>query len=989
MALFKNLEECLKAIKALEAVGIRNEAFYEEKRRLEAEQRIKEEELIFSTMAAHNKYMSPEKEQVIREMTDQLLKEGDDANQPCLLLGKVQCGKTDTFQSIIGLCFDKGIDIAIILTKANNTLSEQTINRLIGKDGAFELFKDNRKFEQKRKVDVYEILDLYRRGGIHVSQLKDSSRKFIIVAKKEPTNLEDLINLFEKDPLMREKRVLICDDEADFASRTYYQRKGKADLMRIAELIETLIKMPKYCRYLQVTATPSSLYLQPDNTIMLRGEKEASVWLPRYTGLVPIHDKYVGGKQYFIDSQEGDWDEDGNFYPANMYGHLFHAVTEDCRQILSSPDDFYKEDPLHSETLRPLKAAIIGYMVATAIRRIQQRKKYEEAPDDKKGELQEYVSSCVIHCEIETSRHKIQSEYISNLIETVRNIIVDDNVHDEHLADLQKDAYDDFERSYNLAKEQGEIDVDFPSRIEVEEELRDLLERIDYDITIVNSANSFKKDDRGQLKLEHAMNFFIGGSILDRGITIDNMLCFFYGRFPSKVQMDTALQHSRMYGNRSKEDMACTRFFTTEDIYDILKTINKFDDYIYEYLKANRGNVQSNDFTRILIGYDPRIAPTAGAKYSPSNTRTVKPKERTYPVGFQTLEADECEPIIGKIDGIIAKVQAENKPDEDGFFLMHYNYVKEILNLIEQTYVYCKDFENLDRVYDFNEMLVPLHHLTFNTDGMVLVKINKEREASRKRSNPLDKRGPFMDAPESGSEVRVDREKAIDRPVVVLLRQKGLEAQGWRNTPFYWPTMTNPQVMQSGVFTLDGNKKFKAPKKQIALETLGNYPKDELLEMPIPREGLFEILAGKANALQKPITNVTARMFLEKDLMGNYLRVEGTDPEKRYHLMSFNNGIFPWEIHSYKYLYLRTSMDKSGSQAIIKLDEEDPYTLLYEEVEDKDIKYDALNNAREEVDKEKCKWYIEYHISDILETKFAGQDEELFEAYINSLDDPQ
>ena len=102
----------------------------DEKDRIERESNISDDEFIFGTMAANNPFMTEEKEKVVRDMVDQLMKEDETAKQPCLLLGKVQCGKTDTFLSIMGLCFDRGIDIAVVMTKGTNTLTKQTIQRL-------------------------------------------------------------------------------------------------------------------------------------------------------------------------------------------------------------------------------------------------------------------------------------------------------------------------------------------------------------------------------------------------------------------------------------------------------------------------------------------------------------------------------------------------------------------------------------------------------------------------------------------------------------------------------------------------------------------------------------------------------------------------------------------------------------------------------------------------------------------------------------------
>ena len=115
---FETMQELQDYVDFLESKGREIPQWVnDEKERLERESRITDEEYIFSTMAANNKFMTEEKEKVVREMVNQLLIEGPNATDPCLLLGKVQCGKTDTFLSIMGLCFDKGIDIAVVMTK--------------------------------------------------------------------------------------------------------------------------------------------------------------------------------------------------------------------------------------------------------------------------------------------------------------------------------------------------------------------------------------------------------------------------------------------------------------------------------------------------------------------------------------------------------------------------------------------------------------------------------------------------------------------------------------------------------------------------------------------------------------------------------------------------------------------------------------------------------------------------------------------------------
>ena len=974
---FDNLESYLAFEAQLRSFGQEpNEEMLAEKARLEAAQNVNEDEYVFGTMAVHNQFMTPEKEKVVREMTDQLMMEDENATQPCLLLGKVQCGKTDTFLSIMGLCFDRGIDVAVVMTKGTNTLTKQTIERL-NKD--FRFFKDDGTYGQKVVIYIYDILDLYKRGGLSDYQLNDPANKFIIVCKKENTNLKDLIELFENSEILHRKKVLVCDDEADFASRAYYQRKGELSLLRIAEHIEKFVTLPAFCRYMQITATPYSLYLQPDGTVQLRDGQEASPWLPRYTGLVPIHDKYIGGKQYYVDSQEGEVDDEGVFHPANMYGCLYQPVDQICIDILSARNEFYLESRAHSENLDSLNFAVVSYLFAAAVRTIQTKKKSNK----------KYYSSCLIHCEINKQKHAWQEELITEIIEDIKQAFLHKANSDLHILDLESDAYESLRLSNELGNRQGLIHEKYPTFAEVEAEVKRILEYNDYTINVVNSEEPGKVatmlNDKGQLRLEQALNFFIGGSILDRGITIDNMLCFFYGRDPKKFQMDTVLQHARMYGARDKEDMACTRFFTTPDIYDVLKTMNVFDDYLYQYLKAHRDTVQTDDFTSIVIGYDKRISPSAQNKYTPANTKVLKPYQRTYPVGFQTIEPTENNKLTKKIEEVLKLAVEGKKANEDGFYLVHYNDVVEILSLIRESYTYATEYNNVGLEWDINDMVTPLEHLTYDTDGMVLVTVRGDRNLSRERDNIFDKRGRFIDAPESGGEIKIDKKNAIDRPVLVLLKQNGSKDLGWRGTAFFWPVLTTPQNMNAGIFTINGNKKFRKAKRQIALETLGNYPKEEVLSLTIKKEFFFDIILDNKKEEWREIKPTTANMFLEKDLLGQFVLVAGTDPNKYYDLTSVNDNIFPFEVRGYKYLHLRTSMDMSGSQAIIKLKEDNPYEMVCRPFEQQDVVYTELNEGQDVTDHSAGTWNIVYQLDKVLEKKLTPEDTERLQNYVDYL----
>lgn len=935
-----------------------------ERDRLKALEAVEDKEYIFGTMKANNKFMNPKKEKVVRDMVCHLIEEDSDSTQPCLLMGKVQCGKTDTFESIIALAFDQSFDVAVVFTKGTNTLTSQTINRL---KNDFRHFEYNGRTDQKKIVRIYDILDDLKGRSLARTELQDPKQKTIIVCKKEATNLARLKELFETDPLMCQQHVLFCDDEADFASRAYLKKKGKLDLLELGKLIDDTLALIKnaggYYRFLQITATPYSLFLQPDGTVKLRDDMEATCWLPRYTGLVPIHDAYVGGKQYFELSENEE----------SMFSKLFYPIDDDLLGVAKYGNDFIMNHGIHSETLDSFNVAIVTYIFATAIRQIQC-----EREDGK-----EYQSSCLIHTEIKKESHQVQKEMVELIINQLREAILENGNSDVHVQGLEEFAYESLYESHKLGVEEGLITSPWPSYSDVINKVKDLLGRSDYVIKIVNSNESVASmlNQKGQLRLEQSLNFFIGGGILDRGITIDNMLCFFYGRNPGKFQMDTVLQHARMYGARSMDDMAVTRFYTTDEIYDVLKTINEIDSALYDYLEKHADRVQSEDFINVVFGYDKRINPSAANKYTPANTKVLRPKQRILPIGFQTGTATEIEGIVAQIDDIVSNI-TYGAPEGEAVTAT-FDEVVELIRLMNETYCYGEEFENVDYTWDPTEMISALDYVTFNTDGLINVIVHTNRDMSRERQESKGSKGRWIDAPASGADLKEARAVSEDRPTLILTRQNGKEENGWRNTPFYWPTLLMPENMDAAIFTINSNKKFRAPKKQLHLKTIDNYPQDEILHLTLRIDNLLAVLNGDQQTEDREIRNTTCGLYIAKDFFGNWLLTDEADLEKNYRLSTYNDGKFPWEIKDYKYIHFRASTDHSGSQLLVKLDPAKPYELRADRGKQSDYVHSGTDkDAGEDViDDNICLWHIIFNLKSVLESLLSDNDKALYEDY--------
>jgi hypothetical protein len=83
------------------------------------------------------------------ETVGEFLKKATTSDNPGMLLGKVQSGKTRTFISILALAFDNDFDIAIVLSKNSRALIEQTAKRL---NSEFTMFIDDGELE------IYDIM---------------------------------------------------------------------------------------------------------------------------------------------------------------------------------------------------------------------------------------------------------------------------------------------------------------------------------------------------------------------------------------------------------------------------------------------------------------------------------------------------------------------------------------------------------------------------------------------------------------------------------------------------------------------------------------------------------------------------------------------------------------------------------------------------------------------------------------------------------------
>lgn len=187
-----------------------------------------------------------------------------------LIYGLIQSGKTGVLTVTGALGADEGYRTVLILTSDNVPLYDQTLGRareafpgmdILGKSD----IKDWKSFAQRIKVGVCAI-----------------------IMTKNAGHLGTLIENFKKGNV-KGLSCLIIDDEADQASLNTRTKKDDGTRSKINDRILELRSFFEKNTYLQVTATPQALFLQPTG----------HEFRPKFTVLSHPGAGYVGGDDFF------------------------------------------------------------------------------------------------------------------------------------------------------------------------------------------------------------------------------------------------------------------------------------------------------------------------------------------------------------------------------------------------------------------------------------------------------------------------------------------------------------------------------------------------------------------------------------------------------------------------------------------------------------------------------------------------------------------
>ena len=454
-----------------------------------------------------------------------------------LVIGKIQSGKTMSFTSVLSLARDNNYKIAIVISGRSNLLLKQTTERLK---------KDLEDLDESLisvNPRVYDKGDLSKILHRRLKRKKNKNKLYIIPVLKHQGHLRKIkkyLTDFHVQNYLKTSSVLIFDDEADQASlNTYARSNSKKDQQNesaifssIKELRESL---PNHT-YLQYTATPQANLLIDTMSLLS----------PDWHVLLEPGSKYTGGNEFF---------------------EVEDLIVRHIPREGSFPDTL---DDL-SKPPKSLRTSIYEFLILSAIM----------SGVGKNEKINKGRASMLIH---PTWRVNESIEKGTKGIKTFKDWTL--SILESFNKDIENEDFTGiFDESYNKLKVEFEKDkqVHFPDIEEIGDFIGDeiILDLLDSVREVTGSQSELKEGFPWTSSKYHIL---IGGQLLDRGFTVENLIVTYMPRdTKGKNQADTIEQRCRFYGYRKNYLKFC-RVYLTKGMKQDYIDYNQHENEILNYL---------------------------------------------------------------------------------------------------------------------------------------------------------------------------------------------------------------------------------------------------------------------------------------------------------------------------------------------------------------------------------------------------------------------
>ena len=456
-----------------------------------------------------------------------------------IVIGKIQSGKTLSFTGVISLAVDNGYRIVFILAGTKKLLENQTYDRL-AKDLTIDYEDDLRMALPTEQKDIEDAFRYKKTIVIPILKHQNQIKKYTQILKTQKIK-----------NYLKKSSVLIFDDEADQASLNTQERKnakqGLNNQSTIFKTINDLREAAPNHSFIQYTATPQANLLISQLNIL------SPEW---HTVLIP-GSKYTGGDKFFKNEEEFVREIDPELDPlTNSY---FPPETKHLKRPPKS-----------------LKKAIREFLVLASLKFQYDKQNLHLKPQDS------YLrSTMMIHPTHLVNDNKKEEKGIKKFYNWTENII--GSIEEE----IEDNDFSSFSSFYNEIKESLQTKKIFSIFPVFESVMKVLVDEIMSSLKSHQVIGGYlEKGKKFQWKSKRN-HILVGGSILDRGFTVENLIMTYMPRdTKSKNQADTIEQRCRFYGYRSDYIDFCRVYLTDNMIYD-LKNYNKSEKYLNDFLSKN------------------------------------------------------------------------------------------------------------------------------------------------------------------------------------------------------------------------------------------------------------------------------------------------------------------------------------------------------------------------------------------------------------------
>jgi hypothetical protein len=556
-----------------------------------------------------------------------------------LVLGAVQSGKTASMLGVAAQCFDRHIDIVIILTGTRNALFLQTYERACEQLDGWSITEDVRR--ARRRIIIprpslmlgggsAELRDRYFAMPNAVRRRLAQGVPLLAFVMKQADHLMCFRNwlhdtLSSGGELEKPLHMLVIDDEADDGSilDAAIEAENAPDSDKLKQIPRHIARLwsahgqshttwsPKcYATYLAYTATPQANFLQSDHNPLAPTDFVASLRTPADRGR--------------LDSvREATYREPNGLRSYYVGGDFFYNRFPQERERFVVDVPFparsdYADDTTHSEAVeaagtRLLDDALRSYFVAAACSLHLSGKRISLCRKAKPGTRSEIMGvtpaplTALIHPSAHHLDHSAWARAISAWSKSIRPCDVNDSdwPQDEHgnlgldstgLAtrlNSEEGAWANWLGRFEQTRQalttlpKGEIHraitmADWPhiKRLLTEEVFWHVR------LAIVNSEPD--ADDRPRFELQDAgdelysppvdvFTIFVAGNVMSRGVTLDGLITSVFLRPANQPAADTQMQMQRWFGYRGSFLQWC-RLFTFRDQKELFQGYHETDE---------------------------------------------------------------------------------------------------------------------------------------------------------------------------------------------------------------------------------------------------------------------------------------------------------------------------------------------------------------------------------------------------------------------------